>query len=363
MPYRILSLDGGGIRGLITAVWLHHLERKLGSPLRGHFDLVAGTSTGSMLACAVSHGVSTARMVEVYLQRGREVFPSLRMRWWERLIRSFEQGISAPRYNGAGLNRVLRDVFGDLEFGALGLKPTLAVSYNTQAREAVVLKNTRERFRTLPVWEVCRASASAPSYFPAHIVPLEDDQLPLIDGAVVANNPTVCAIAEGVRCNARPREGRPGLRLQQFVVASFGTGSSGRGISAAQAREWGGLQWALPIVDVLMDGAGDAAHYIASQILPAEQYFRFQCSLPDSLAGLDNAEPANLSGLLSAADAHLSHSAVEQQFDKLCDLLTCGKGPILAGQCNRAEAHDPLFLRQLQQVFRRRPSGIQKKAA
>ena len=101
--FRILSCDGGGIRGLLSAVWLSRLEKKLGGPLRDYFDLAAGTSTGSILACAVSLGIPAEKIVNMYLERSKEVFPPFEARIWERVQRTFTDGLSAPRYDGKGL--------------------------------------------------------------------------------------------------------------------------------------------------------------------------------------------------------------------------------------------------------------------
>ena len=97
------------------------------------------------------------------------------------------------------------------------------------------------------MWEVCKASSAAPTYFPAHILNLGGADVPLIDGGVFANNPTAGAIAEGVRINKAL--GNAGHDLDEFVVASFGTGEATRPIEAKQALQWGALEWAVPIVD------------------------------------------------------------------------------------------------------------------
>lgn len=128
--YRILSLDGGGIRGLMTAIWLQRHEEKLKGPLHEHFDVVAGTSTGSILACAVSKGIPVERIVELYVQRGKQVFPSAASRLWSRTTRLFSQGVSAPKYDGEGIERVLKDLFKTSLFGNLKIKPIFAGHIN-----------------------------------------------------------------------------------------------------------------------------------------------------------------------------------------------------------------------------------------
>jgi len=304
--FRILALDGGGIRGIIPAVWLAELEAELRKTrkdalLRDHFDLVAGTSTGAILACLVATGTPAADMPALYEEFGREVFPSTASRLWSRARRLFSQGPSAPKYDDRGLERALRRRFGDTRFGDLPGR-TLVTAYDTLAREGVVMKNFGAdgtppgHFDEVPLWEVAKASSSAPTYFPAHLLAYRGVRMPLIDGGVVANNPTVCAVAEGVRIQgAQPARKR--VKLEQFLVASLGTGQLNRPISAEDAREWGALEWAVPIIDVLFDGAGDATHYAARHLLPEARYFRLQTPLDDAFDDLDDASATNLNAL------------------------------------------------------------------
>ncbi|MEW6611465.1 MAG: patatin-like phospholipase family protein [Pseudomonadota bacterium] len=318
--YRILCLDGGGIRGLIAAIWLQQLEQKLNAPLREHFDLVAGTSTGNLLACAVSLGLPAERIVALYFERGSAVFPGTAARLWSRASRIFSEGLSAPRYDGKGLEKALKRVFAKTRFGELAIKPTLVFTYDTFNREPVVFKNTKPEHLELPVWEICKASCSAPTYFPAHVMKLGKARTPLIDGGVAANNPTACAIAEGVRVN----KGRPAgerAEIDDFVVASFGTGELTRPIDIAEAREWGALEWAVPIIDVLFDGSTDAVNYIATQILDDDRYFRFQTRLDAAYDDMDNADATNLNALANTARRYLSAEGGDALLDRLAAQL------------------------------------------
>ena len=299
--FRILSLDGGGIRGVITATWLDALEQKLKSPIADHFDLIAGTSTGSILACAVSHGLPAKQILQMYVDYGRTVFPATAERLWSRAWRTFVQGSSAPKYDGRGLARVLKEQFGRVCFGNLSV-PTLVTSYNTRTRQAAIFKSTAEQHKRLPVWEVVKSSCSAPTFFPAHILSVAGAMEPLIDGGVVANNPVACAIAEGVVINKRKKTG---LELNDFVVVSMGTGSTTRPITARDAQEWGALEWAIPINDVLMDGAGDATAYIARQLVPENRFFRFQTPLDTAFDDMDDASKTNINALSSLANEYL----------------------------------------------------------
>lgn len=308
-PFFVLSLDGGGIRGLMSAVWLAAVEKRLGGPIGTRLSLVAGTSTGSILAAAVASGIPAEEIVRLYETHGSTVFPSTAERLWSRARRLFSEGPSAPKYDGEGLEQVLRLAFGAAKFGDLPVR-TMVVAYDVRRRNATVMKSWREEYRDLDVADVVKASCSAPTYFPAHLVRIEGEVEPLVDGGVVANNPTACAIAEAIRL----REKRS---LDDLLVLSIGTGESTREISAAQAKEWGALEWAVPVIDVLMDGAADAVDYIAARLLPDGRYFRLQTRLTEALDDMDDATRANLAALKKAARDRLRTKEAKDLLDGL----------------------------------------------
>ncbi len=317
--YRILALDGGGIRGVMTAWWLAHLEKKLGKPTADHFDLIAGTSTGSILACALCKRIEAKDIVELYRERGRDIFPSTGSRLWDRLGRTFTQGFSAPKYGDEGLRSALRDCLGETRMGELDNSPKLLVtSYNTVSREAIVFKSWRDEYANVPLWEAAKASSSAPTYFPAHVTGVLGAQAPLVDGGVVANNPAACAIAEAVRLN---EDAETGIGLRDFIVGSFGTGESTRPITIKQAREWGAVEWAVPVISVLMDGAADSVSYIAKQLIRNDRYFRVDCPLDKAFDDMDDASTTNIEALLNVAQRHLSSGGGKARIEDLAKLV------------------------------------------
>lgn len=314
---RVLSLDGGGIRGLVSCLWLAAVERALldaGKPgVLKSFDLVAGSSTGAIVACGLGAGLSPDELAELYRQQREQIFPGLAGRLWSRLARLPSQGPSAPKYDGKGLEKVLKKVFGSTTLGQLKL-PTLVTSYDTIQRRPVVFKSFKPEHQDLPVWEVCRASAAAPTYFPAHPLKVEGRNCALIDGGVVANNPTACAIAEAMRKDARVDNS------QDLVVLSVGTGERTRSIDLKSAREWGALEWAVPIIDVLFDGSTDSVDYIARQLV-GDGYFRLQTELLIGLDDLDDTSATNIAALELLAKEYLSKPATRKQLEALVKLL------------------------------------------
>jgi len=314
---RILSLDGGGIRGLVSCHWLAGVERALASAgkpgLLKHFDLIAGSSTGALVACGLAHGISPDTLAELYRAQRHVIFPDLAGRLWSRANRLISDGMSAPRYDGVGIEKVLRKVFGKTTLGQLK-SPVLITSYDTISRTPVIFKSFDPKHRDLLVWEVCRASSAAPTYFPAHAMKVEGKECALIDGGVVANNPTACAIAEALRKDARVDNSR------DLVVLSVGTGERTRSIDLDSARSWGALEWAVPIIDVLFDGNTDSVDYIARQLV-GDGYYRMQAELLIGLDDLDDTSETNVLGLETLAKEYLTRPATKKMLAQLVKRL------------------------------------------
>ncbi|ATE71573.1 patatin-like phospholipase family protein [Lysobacter capsici] len=314
---RILSLDGGGIRGLVSCHWLAGVERALASAgkpgLLKHFDLIAGSSTGALVACGLAHGISPDTLAELYRAQRHVIFPDLAGRLWSRANRLISDGMSAPRYDGVGIEKVLRKVFGKTTLGRLKA-PVLITSYDTISRTPVIFKSFDPKHRDLLVWEVCRASSAAPTYFPAHAMKVEGKECALIDGGVVANNPTACAIAEALRKDARVDNSR------DLVVLSVGTGERTRSIDLDSARSWGALEWAVPIIDVLFDGNTDSVDYIARQLV-GDGYYRMQAELLIGLDDLDDTSETNVLGLETLAKEYLTRPATKKMLAQLVKRL------------------------------------------
>lgn len=314
---RILSLDGGGIRGLVSCRWLAGVESalaKAGKPgLHSSFDLIAGSSTGAVIACGLGAGLSPEAMVELYRTQRHQIFPGIAGRLWSRVGRFFTAGPSAPRYDASGLEKVLKKVFGKTTFGQLKV-PVLVTAYDTISRKPVMFKSFQPEFRDLPIWEICRASTAAPTYFPAHPMTVKGKRCALIDGGVVANNPTACAIAEALRKDARVDNSR------DLVVLSVGTGERTRSIDLKSAQEWGALEWAVPIIDVLFDGNTDSVDYIARHLV-GDGYFRLQTELSIGLDDLDDVSDTNIAALEILASDYLRNAATQKKLKALVKLL------------------------------------------
>ena len=326
VKFKVLCLDGGGIKGVLTSVWLTELHRRLGGNLSDHFDLISGTSSGSIIACALRAGYAPAEIMKMYEQEGKTIFPSGPARWWDSAAMLLKAGLSRPRYDGEGLKKVLHDKLKGKTFGELGAadKKTMVFAYNISCRELVAFKSWRPKYADLPAWQVVKASCSAPTYFPAQQIELEgaeqDDRIgrkacpqkryPFVDGGVAANNPTACAIAEVFRLHGHK------IKPGEILVASMGTGKFTRQYSERDGREWGLLEWAAPIIDIFMDGSTQSMQYVAQQTLPEGSYFRFQTPLEKAYDDMDNADATNIEALKRTALAYLDSATGAENMDK-----------------------------------------------
>jgi patatin-like phospholipase/acyl hydrolase len=170
MSFNILSLDGGGIRGIVAAKMLSLIEKQINKPLNEYFQLITGTSTGSILAAAIASGRTSEEIVDLYKQQSSTIFPYRKRFSLQRLPLILKHGISAPKFSEKGLVRVLQSVFGETKLFDIAAPLLLIISFDTIEREPIFFKSWRhdKGYGNVPLWEVCVCSASAPTYFPAH---------------------------------------------------------------------------------------------------------------------------------------------------------------------------------------------------
>ncbi len=198
---RILSIDGGGIRGTFPAAFLATLEDDLDRPIHEYFDLIVGTSTGGIIAIALAMGLPAKDILELYEKRGPEIFSQQHtgLRGWaERAFRSIKWLTWGPKYNADGLQSAINEVLGDRKIG--DAKTRLMIpAWHQQKGEVYIFKTAHhERLRTDYkdfARDAAMATAAAPTYFQEFITARD---VGLVDGGIWANNPTGIAVAEGI---------------------------------------------------------------------------------------------------------------------------------------------------------------------
>ena len=278
--YRILCLDGGGLRGLITARLLARLNTH--PQVAGWLstvDLFAGTSTGGILALGLACGKTPEEICTVYKERGGVIFDDS---IWDNL-RDLGKTVGAD-YSSKGLKAELKTVFGDLKLRDITRKvaiPTFDLDNEEVAAKRTWKPKIFHNFKGADsdgeqlVAHIAQYTSSAPTYFPS-----ADGY---IDGGVYANNPSIVALAQAISRRNQPAER---AALDEVVMLSLGTGVSLTYIKG-QTLDWGYAQWAQPLINVLMDGVAGISDYQARQLLD-DRYHRLQIVFqPNETIALD----------------------------------------------------------------------------
>jgi uncharacterized protein len=308
---RILSIDGGGIRGIIPGQILVSLEEKLkkrtknpDARIADHFDLIAGTSTGGILTCAYlcpdsNDPAKTNRpkfnaqqVVNLYLERGHDIFNVP----FKHKIKS-AGGLVDEKYPAAAIEKALNDYFGDTKLSQL-IKPCLITAYDIKRRQGHFFNQVdaaQDEGWNYLVKEVARATSAAPTYFEcSEIKSLTGVTYPLIDGGVFVNNPTLCAYAEV--------HNKFNKTAKEMAILSIGTGFTRKEYDYNSAKDWGLAAWVKPLIDIMMAGVADVVDYQLKQIYHAvgtpQQYVRINQVLPIGVnPDMDDASTENLNAL------------------------------------------------------------------
>lgn len=219
--FKILSIDGGGIKGLYSAKILDHLEQKVGEPIGEYFDLIAGTSTGGLLALAISLRKPAAELVEFYKQNGPLIFANSKP--LSRHLRSLQQLLFRSKYPSKPLRKALTEILGTSTIG--DAQNLLCIpSYNLTTGRNRIFKYDHPGLEGtdngLSMVDVGLATSAAPTYFPVHKIGKEY----FADGGVWANNPSMCALLEYLSFFSGPTKEYTGVSILSVSSLSHGGG-------------------------------------------------------------------------------------------------------------------------------------------
>lgn len=218
---RILSIDGGGIKGVIPAAFLSTVEESTGKRIVDNFDLIAGTSTGGIIALGLGLGLSAQDLLGLYVTQGPAIFEqevsSTSAGRFIAALRRYRQRarrLIGPKYRPDKLQAALRSVLGDASVGD-SVTRLVVPAFDAHRREVHVFKTSHhERFTMdwkVAAVDVALATAAAPTYFPSHAI---ESGIGLLDGGLWANNPVGLAVVEAVGVLGWPRD--------QLYVLSIG---------------------------------------------------------------------------------------------------------------------------------------------
>ncbi|MFD0932228.1 CBASS cGAMP-activated phospholipase [Psychroflexus salinarum] len=333
---RILSIDGGGIRGILPGMIMTRLEEKLqnhsndeNTRLADYFDFFAGTSTGGILTLSYvipdkkGRPLLTAKQsVDLYLDRGNAIFD---VNLWQNVNSLF--GIADEKYDEHELEKALQDTFKDCWLSDL-IKPCIISAFNVTNGKPHFFKQHKSanKIFNFKVKDVARATSAAPTYFEVARV---NNQLgtpyPLIDGGVFANNPTMVAYSEARNMTFEGKTTRP--TAKDMMIVSVGTGSQSKSYKYEDAKNWGQLEWIKPVIDIMMSGSSISTDYHLNQIFDTldekdkTYYYRLEPKVITAENAMDNATPDNLQRLKDDALTYIAEPAVDAMLNEIAKRL------------------------------------------
>lgn len=304
---RILTVDGGGQRGLVAAILLKYLENETQIPIVDHFDAFGGTSTGSLIVLGItmppkeSVPYNAGDLVDIYQKHGPYIFDKKPLSYLN------PKGLFAPRYSSAPLKEILTRYFGTTRMSQ-AVKPVYVTSYDLERSEPVLFSsqeaNACDDF-DFEMRKIARASCAAPTYFPTYHLTLKDGgKMSLSDGCFWAINPAL-AVYEKVR------EENPDADI---TVVSLGTGIRNLGIKHEDSKFMGAIEWGSSTSEHLLHTQNYMVHETLKRKLKPvdgqDRYFRINFKLDEGMGALDDTSPESLSYLAAKAQEVIEKDAV-----------------------------------------------------
>jgi len=284
ISFRILALDGGGIKGAFTASVLTTLEQALGVSVASQFDLVAGTSTGGILAIGLGMGLHPEDMLRFYRDRGPVVFPAMRLhRKWKSQLRS----VLSPKYSQRVLSRELEQAYyqgGKHKLLGNSVCRLVIPAYDAVGGVCHVFRTPHHELLTADkntdAVEVALATAAAPTYFSSAVVKNLVSNASFFDGGVWANCPAMAAIVEAV-CYL-------GVPLDRIDVLSIGTTEEPFTVKSMAQAGW--ARWGKTLIDLLMNAQVDSSVRHAQLLVGEPRFLRVNTMTTPGMYALDGSK-------------------------------------------------------------------------
>lgn len=305
--FKILTIDGGGTRGIIPATILDLIFQEKGLHPADIFSLLTGTSTGGILCTAYAYGIETSKMVDLYLQKPEDIFHDT---GWDDFRDGFGKNIGAD-YSNKRFKKILTDIFGTDTMGHIDQqlgpreKSLMVCCFDLNPEDNGEPVNFRPRIyhsnfikdKDVSLVDLCLMTSAGPTYFPIY--------KNHVDGGVSLNNPSMAALAYAINRHDdgegeyRHPDGKRkglGLNLSDLKLLSLGCGTSNRNyiadkvIKSQKNGDWGNLQWVKYLPDMLTETNMQASTYYVNQLLPGDRYVRIHPSFnqPDAPSFIRN---------------------------------------------------------------------------
>lgn len=303
-PAHVMSFDGGGMRGLYSLKLAQAIEDRLNGNLIDHVDMLAGSSTGSILSFGLASGKSLKNLELIYKNQGQNIFHETT---WDDIKDG--DGLFGPKYESTSLEQLLQANFSQYPLSSV-VKPWVqAYSIDITSQTIKIFDTARAKddpTEDVPIWYAVRSSTAAPTYFS----PTEWNKHALCDGGLNVNNPSTAALMGII-----DRFGVQSLAHTKLV--SLGTGVYSTGLTYNSSKNMGALAWAVPISDMMIKTSVNI-HDNWSKTMLQDRYVRVNGILTSNLP-LDGYSPANILAIETAALTYIKENP--DVIDKSAKLL------------------------------------------
>lgn len=317
--FKILSIDGGGIKGLYSASVLARIEEKTGKRVCDYFDLICGTSTGGLIALGLSIGIPAQELADLYYSRGVEIFPVSNkrpIRFIQRKWQFIKQLLLRGKFSNKALVKILEETFGEKAMGEAGTLLCIP-SFNLIKGEPRVFKFPHKEGKyfmdkNIRMVDVALATSAAPTYLPIH----EHGNVLYADGGIWANNPSLCGLLEAL--DHFVGEGKQFDRFSLLSVASVEQ-PSGWASTSKKSRSF--RHWGNKLFQASMDGQAFFNDFflrkVINNITPQGKYYRIPSpKLSKEHIGvidMDRADKKALKTLKGMGDQDGYHHAIQDE--------------------------------------------------
>lgn len=273
-PFKVLSIDGGGIKGLYSSRILDYFEEYFDCSLADTFDMVCGTSTGGLIALGVSQGIPVSKITSLYKNKGHLIFPRQPkvLRWLKRNTfiklekRFLQQLFWFGKYSAEPLKHELTELFGEKTIGE-SLVHLCIPSYSITKGHPRVFKNDHHNLNcdnSVPYVDVALATSAAPTYLPIHSIKCLDNEQ-FIDGGVWANNPTHIGYLDALKFFINSQDGYDGIEILSIASISHHKAQNTNWRKNRSFKGWGGK-----LFEVMMNGQSKGVDYTMQTIAEAD---------------------------------------------------------------------------------------------
>ena len=296
-PILILSIDGGGSRGVIPANVLLHIEQDAGIAVRDSFDFYAGVSTGAMIAAFLATNVGSVEHLARDSYSSENLSKMMDKTVWDKMLGRVQ---NQPKYDGINKREYVDALLDGVRINDIEDKHLLILAYDFINRDLVTFRNNRghDAAYNPTLTEICDAATAAPTLFPT-VATSSLSRRWLIDGALTTNDPSICAITEALAM---------GHGLEDIWMLSLGTGHPVHDLSQEDRDEigtasqgWGLVGWlSNGLLDHMLSASSCVSAHQCEQLL-GERYVRVNGELPRKLMQLDNTTESRVMDFCSYA--------------------------------------------------------------